>query len=150
MVNLVSKVAIVGVVFVAVVYQFVAKTIIFDSLGYGRSLEPLAAFSNVRCEKVDELGLEGCEDMWLHESTGFLYMACSDSQSRTQWLPASVSQAYFHVPLLTLTVLSSSMRLTGVLRIVSPSWIRGDQDILRHVSNGLQPRTSLVSKGMGL
>jgi arylesterase / paraoxonase len=91
MVNLISKVAIVGVVFIGILYQFIFKTIIFNTLGYGRSIEPLSAFENARCEKVTELGLEGCEDMWLHESTGFLYMACSDSQSRTQWLPASVS-----------------------------------------------------------
>src|SRR6187402_2901544 len=92
MVNLLSKVAIVGIAFIAVLYQFVFKTIIFDTLGYGRSIESLSTFNDVRCEKVDELGLEGCEDMWLHESTGFLYMACSDSQSRTQWLPAFVFQ----------------------------------------------------------
>jgi arylesterase/paraoxonase len=88
MVNLISKIAIVGVAFIAVLYQFVFKTLIFNSLGYGRSVQPLSAFNNVRCEKVDELGLEGCEDMWLHESTGFLYMACSNSHNRTQWLPA--------------------------------------------------------------
>jgi arylesterase/paraoxonase len=90
MVNLISKIAIVGVVFIAMAYQFVFKTLIFGSLGYGRSIEALVSFSNVRCEKVEELGLEGCEDMWLHDSTGFLYMACSDSQSRPQWLPALV------------------------------------------------------------
>jgi hypothetical protein len=94
MVNLISKAAIVSVVFIAILYQFVFKTIIFQTLGYRRSIEPLSAFKNVRCEKVDELGLEGCEDMWLHDATGFLYMACSDSQSRTQWLPAFVFYPY--------------------------------------------------------
>lgn len=88
--NLVSKVTVAAVVFVAVAYQFLFKTIIFDTLGHGRTLEPLASFRNVQCEKVEGLGLEGCEDMWLHDSTGYLYMACSDTQSRTQWLPALV------------------------------------------------------------
>lgn len=89
MVSLISKVAIVGVVFIAILYQYVFKTIIFQTLGYGRSMQSLDVFSNVHCNKIDELGLEGCEDMWLHDKTGFLYMACSDSESRVQWLPAT-------------------------------------------------------------
>lgn len=98
MVNLVSKVAIIGVVVLAVIYQFVFKALIFTTLGYGRSLESLDSFSDVRCEKVEELGLEGCEDMWLHQPTGFLYMACSDSDSRTQWLPTFVSYILLYGP----------------------------------------------------
>jgi hypothetical protein len=88
MVNLVSKVAIVGVVFVAVLYQFVFKNLLFGIIGYGRHVRSIKDFNHISCKKVDELGLEGCEDMWLHERTGYLYMACSDSRSRTQWLPA--------------------------------------------------------------
>lgn len=88
MVNFVSRIAVVGAVFIALAYQFLFKSIIFDTLGYGRKVLSIKEFEGVRCEKVTELGLEGCEDMWLHESTGYLYMACSDSQSRTQWLPA--------------------------------------------------------------
>jgi arylesterase/paraoxonase len=91
MVHLLSKIAIVGVIFLAVVYQFLVKSIIFDSLGYGRKVLSINDFDGVTCQKIEELGLEGCEDMWLHEQTGFLYMACSDSQSRTQWLPAFVN-----------------------------------------------------------
>ncbi|KAE8441063.1 hypothetical protein EG329_005892 [Mollisiaceae sp. DMI_Dod_QoI] len=90
MVNLISKIAIVGVVFLAVLYQFIFKSIIFDSLGYGRHVQSIKDFPRFQCQKVDDLGLEGCEDMWLHEKTGFLYLACSGSQSRTQWLPAYV------------------------------------------------------------
>ncbi|KAG4420528.1 hypothetical protein IFR04_006348 [Cadophora malorum] len=86
--KLISKAAIVGVVFIAVLYQFVFKSIIFDALGYGRKVQSIKDFNNLQCEKIDELGLEGCEDMWLHEKTGYLYMACSDSQSRVDWLPA--------------------------------------------------------------
>lgn len=90
MVNLVSKLAVVGVVFVAVLYQFLLKSFIFDFLGYGRKVLSIKDFEDIRCERITELGLEGCEDMWLHQSTGFLYMACSDSRSRTEWLPAFV------------------------------------------------------------
>jgi arylesterase/paraoxonase len=91
MVNLVSKVATVGAVLIAVIYQFVFKSIIFDTLGYGRKVLTIKDFQDIRCERVTELGLEGCEDMWLHQPTGFLYIACSDSQSRTKWLPAFVT-----------------------------------------------------------
>jgi len=91
MVNFVSKVAAIGAVFIAVLYQFVFRSIIFDTLGYGRQVLTIKDFQDVRCERVTELGLEGCEDMWLHQPTGFLYMAWSDSQSRTKWLPAFVT-----------------------------------------------------------
>ena len=91
MVYFVSKVAAIGAVFIAVLYQFVFRSIIFDTLGYGRQVLTIKDFQDVRCERVTELGLEGCEDMWLHQPTGLLYMACSDSQSRTQWLPAFVT-----------------------------------------------------------
>lgn len=89
MVNLASKFAIFLVVLIAILYQFVFKTLIFDTLGYGRSVSSISAF-NVRCEKVDRIGLEACEDMWLHQPTGYLYMACADSESKTRWLPAYV------------------------------------------------------------
>lgn len=88
MVNLLSKVAIVGVVLVSILYQFLFKSLIFDVLGFGRHTASIKDFNHIRCEKVDELGLEGCEDMWLHDKTGFLYMACSDTASRVEWLPA--------------------------------------------------------------
>jgi hypothetical protein len=57
MVNLVSKIAIVGVGFIAIVYQFLFKSIIFDTLGYGRKVLSIKYFNHVKCEKVDELGL---------------------------------------------------------------------------------------------
>lgn len=90
MVNLISKIAISGIVLVAILYQFVVKTLIFDTLGYGRKLQSIKAFSNVRCEKIDVPGLEACEDMYLHEPTGYLYLACSSLKGRTNWLPAFV------------------------------------------------------------
>ena len=91
MVNLFSKLAIGTVVSLAILYQFVIKSIVFDVLGYGREVASITSFSHLQCEKVDELGLEACEDMWLHEKTGHLYMACSDTRSRLEWLPAFVS-----------------------------------------------------------
>jgi arylesterase/paraoxonase len=88
MVNLASKLAIAGVVSLAVLYQFVMKYIVFDVLGVGRETFSIESYNHLKCEKVEELGIEGCEDMWMHEKTGHLYMACSDSRSREQWLPA--------------------------------------------------------------
>lgn len=90
MVNLISKVAIVGVIFIGVLYQYVFKTLLFDIIGYGRQVQSIKEFPQISCKRIDELGLEGCEDMWLHEPTGYLYMACSDTRSRMQWLPACV------------------------------------------------------------
>jgi hypothetical protein len=82
-----SRFAVISVTLIAVIYQFVLKTLLWDTLGYGRSITAISAF-NARCEKIEGLGLEGCEDMWLHEPSGMLYMACSDSKSRTEWLPS--------------------------------------------------------------
>ncbi|TGO92423.1 hypothetical protein BPOR_0003g00210 [Botrytis porri] len=73
---------------IAILYQFLFKHIIFEVLGVGRSVSTIGAF-NATCERIDNLGLEGCEDLWLHYDTGYLYMACSDVQSRLQWLPAA-------------------------------------------------------------
>ena len=103
MVNIVSKIAITGVVFIAILYQFVFKTLIFGTLGYGRKIQSLKDFDNVRCEAIELPGLESCEDMWLHEPTGFLYMACSSVEGRTKWLPAFV---LFLIQIETLLIVS--------------------------------------------
>ena len=86
--SLLSRVTVVGIVAIAAFYQFVSKSIIFDTLGYGRVVQNINSFTNVRCQRIDDLGLERCEDMWLNDRTGLLYMSCSDSRSRVQWLPA--------------------------------------------------------------
>jgi arylesterase/paraoxonase len=90
MVNLLSRVAITGVVFIAILYQFIFKSIIFDTLGYGRKVQSIKDFNHIRCKKVVEPGLEACEAIWLHDRTGYLYMACSTADTRAKWLPAFV------------------------------------------------------------
>ncbi|KAF7874879.1 hypothetical protein EAF04_002053 [Stromatinia cepivora] len=85
--SLAYRVAIV-VAFMAILYQFLFKRIIFDVAGYGRSISTIDAF-NATCERIDNLSIEACEDMWLHHASGYLYMACSDVQSRLQWLPST-------------------------------------------------------------
>jgi arylesterase / paraoxonase len=74
---------------VAMLYQAVLKNLVFTILGVGRTVHPIESFG-VCCEKIKEPGLEACEDMWLHEPSGLLYMACSDSLSKTQWNPSYV------------------------------------------------------------
>lgn len=88
--SLVFRTTAIAAVVVAALYQFLVKALIFETLGYGRVVRDIDTFSNVNCLKVDDLELEGCEDMWLNDRTGLLYMACSDSKSRVEWLPASV------------------------------------------------------------
>lgn len=87
MANFLLGVAVIWVAALAIIYQFVIKDLYYGTLGYSRLFRPLASF-NVQCKKVDQLGFEACEDMWLHEKTGFLYLACADSESKTRWLPA--------------------------------------------------------------
>jgi arylesterase / paraoxonase len=74
---------------VALLYQAVLKNLLFTLLGVGRTVHPLESFG-VRCEKIKEPGLEACEDMWLHEPSGLLYLACSNSLSKMQWNPSYV------------------------------------------------------------
>ena len=59
--SLLSRVAIVGVVFIAILYHFLFKSILFDTMGYGRQVLSIKDFEDVKCEKIEELGLEGCE-----------------------------------------------------------------------------------------
>jgi arylesterase / paraoxonase len=73
----------------AVIYQAVFKNLLFTILGLDKTVHPLESFG-VRCERVKEPGLEACEDMWLHEPSGLLYIACSNSLSKTQWNPSYV------------------------------------------------------------
>ena len=88
MVSFVSKFAIFGVVIIGVLYQFLIKGLVFETLGHGREVVSLNHFDDVRCRKITEPGLEACEHMWLHEPTGYLYMACSNSNDAMSWVPA--------------------------------------------------------------
>jgi arylesterase/paraoxonase len=92
--SLLLRTTAIGAVVIGILYQFIAKAIIFDTLGYGRAVQDISMFRNARCQKIDDLGLEGCEDMWLNDRTGLLYMSCSNSRSRVHWLPALVALCY--------------------------------------------------------
>ena len=86
MANLFSKISVVTAVVVAIFYQVVLKGLIWKTFGFGRHVDNISAF-NVQCQKIHDI-TQACEDLWLHEPTGYLYMACSDSIGRTQWLPS--------------------------------------------------------------
>lgn len=68
-------------------YQFILSPLLWTTLGIGRKWEQLDAF-NYTCSKIEGHGLEACEDMWLHEPSGLLYMACGSTESRMGWLPS--------------------------------------------------------------
>ena len=74
------------VLLAAIGYQFFTGpgTFVHDSLGIGR---PVVGVNNHSCQKIPEL--PACEDMWLHQETGLLYLACSDVVGRLNWLPAT-------------------------------------------------------------
>ncbi|CAD6446430.1 a2e50a8b-2e38-4eac-8cdc-076ed41a2a1f [Sclerotinia trifoliorum] len=78
-----ALVGIVGTIF----YQYIYKSLFLDKLGYNRVLEHFLKF-DVECEKIDDVGLAGCADMWLHQESGMLYMACSDTKGRAEWFPS--------------------------------------------------------------
>lgn len=83
----VRTIAVVSIAVIAILYQFVLKDLVFGTLGYGRTVQSIKDFPDYNCERVDVPELESCEDMWLHEETGYLYMACGSVQSRRRWTP---------------------------------------------------------------
>lgn len=78
---------IIGVVIAAVFYQYIISDLLIGALGYGRSPKSISTYTDYNCERIEEPGLEACEDMWLHEETGHLYLACSETKTRLSWMP---------------------------------------------------------------
>jgi hypothetical protein len=150
MANMIFGVAVIWVAFLAVVYQFVVKDLYYGTLGYSRSFRPLSSF-NVQCKKIDQLGLEACEDMWLHEKTGYLYMACGDSESKTKWLPACDFPVIILIDYETLTnkVSTFSMPQVAVYSIVWSFSILEAPAESKTESNGSQLPASPESMEMG-
>lgn len=70
----------------AILYQFLLRDLLAVSLGIGREVQPLSDFP-YQCRRLTGPGLEACEDMWLSESRRILYLACSSSLSRKEWMP---------------------------------------------------------------
>ncbi|KAK2614255.1 hypothetical protein N8I77_001101 [Diaporthe amygdali] len=76
---------------VAILIQlpFVQRIWILLKLGLaiGRVLQPLSDFTSYECRRIQDPLLQACEDLWLSEATRQLFLACSDSDSRTKWMP---------------------------------------------------------------
>ncbi|KAK4545609.1 hypothetical protein LTR36_002561 [Oleoguttula mirabilis] len=71
----------------AVFYQTILKDFLSINLGIGRHLQPISDFPAYQCRRIEDPILQACEDMWFSESTRQLFLACSDPQSRKQWMP---------------------------------------------------------------
>ncbi|KAF2214817.1 hypothetical protein CERZMDRAFT_36374 [Cercospora zeae-maydis SCOH1-5] len=71
----------------ALAYQFFFKDVIWVLVGVGREIQPLSDFPGYQCRRIHDPRLQACEDMWLSEETRQLFLACSDSLSRKEWMP---------------------------------------------------------------
>ncbi|KAI3618936.1 serum paraoxonase arylesterase [Moniliophthora roreri] len=71
------------VAILAGVYQLYVSPIL-KLLDVFREVQPLNNFKN--CKTVPEL--KACEEIVLHQPSGFLFLACSTPERRVKWLPA--------------------------------------------------------------
>jgi hypothetical protein len=88
--NTSTKLGILLVLIAAAVYQGILKTTLFVTLGVGREVQPISDFPAYQCRRIHDPKLQACEDMWLSEETRQLFLACSSSEARSQWMPKSV------------------------------------------------------------
>lgn len=71
----------------AVLYQFVLRDALFVAIGVGRSMQSVSEFP-YRCHRISaDPNIQACEDMWLDEKSRTLFLACSDSVARRDWMP---------------------------------------------------------------
>ncbi|TDZ22324.1 Serum paraoxonase/arylesterase 2 [Colletotrichum orbiculare MAFF 240422] len=73
-------------VIIAIGLQNVLKDPIKLAFGFGKTFQPLSDFPYT-CRRIEDSRLQACEDMWLHEATRELFLACSDPKARSQWMP---------------------------------------------------------------
>jgi hypothetical protein len=73
--------------FGAVFWQLFLRDAIYIGFGLGREVQPISDFP-YRCHRISgDPNVQACEDMWLDQTTRTLYLACSDSLARKQWMP---------------------------------------------------------------
>lgn len=80
----------VGVILAALaagIYQLELHRSIAIAAGIGHNFEPLSAYPNYKCRRIEHPRLQACEDMWLSEATRQLFLACSDPMARNEWMP---------------------------------------------------------------
>jgi hypothetical protein len=73
----------------ALLWPVILRDIIVISGGFGRKLQPLSDFP-YQCRRISGPCLQACEDMWLSERTRQLFLACSTSLGRKEWMPKYV------------------------------------------------------------
>lgn len=70
----------------AFLYQALLRDYIFVSRGVGRNVQSIDNFPYT-CRRIEDEGFQACEDMWLSDATRQLFLACSQSLPRAQWMP---------------------------------------------------------------
>jgi arylesterase/paraoxonase len=82
-----TKIGLSIVILAAISYQTFFKALIFEALGVARVIQPIKDFPYT-CRRIkNDPNLQACEDMWFHEPSRQLFLACSDSMSRRDWMP---------------------------------------------------------------
>ncbi|CAJ0748277.1 17647_t:CDS:2 [Entrophospora sp. SA101] len=80
-------------IFLAIIIVIIALSYnsVYDYLSFsGLFSEKPRAYSGDRCRKIEEKGLEACEDIVIHHESGYAFMACGNSElRRTHWYPPS-------------------------------------------------------------
>ncbi|RFU26868.1 hypothetical protein B7463_g9462, partial [Scytalidium lignicola] len=74
------------VIIFGIIYQVVLKDILFVTVGFRRSIQPIEDFPYV-CRRIHHKLLESCEDLWLDDKARNLYATCSDAVGRSGWSP---------------------------------------------------------------
>ncbi|OAL36419.1 hypothetical protein AYO20_04315 [Fonsecaea nubica] len=73
--------------FCAVFWQLFLREVLFNAVGLGRTVQPVTDFP-YQCHRISgDPNLQACEDMWLDRGSRTLYLACSDSLARKEWMP---------------------------------------------------------------
>lgn len=88
------KISIVLVVLVATLLQLPLFQrlirLLHLGLAIGKDIRPISDFPQYQCRRLQDPLLEACEDMWISGTTRKLYLACSDSKGRDNWMPKLV------------------------------------------------------------
>lgn len=75
------------VLFSAVLYQWLVRDLIYITIGRGRVIQPVSDFE-YKCRRIEgDPNIQACEDMWLDQKSRTLFLPCSESLARPQWLP---------------------------------------------------------------
>ena len=85
-----TKISLGAIVLVAVLIQLPivqrTGTLVKLGLAIGKTIQPISDFP-YQCRRISDPRLEACEDMWLSEATRQLFLACSDPEARSHWMP---------------------------------------------------------------